>query len=35
MYPLEDVIDSNDYWKHVGLTTAFFVAVVGPRLLSP
>ena len=28
-------MDSNDYWTHVGLTTAFFVAVVGPRLFSP
>ncbi len=34
-YPPEDVMDSNDYWTHVGLTTAFFVAVVGPRLFSP
>ena len=28
-------MDSNDYWTHVGLATAFFVAVVGPRLFSP
>lgn len=28
-------MDSNDYWTHVGLTAAFFVAVVGPRLFSP
>ena len=28
-------MDSNDYWTHVGLVTAFFVAVVGPRLFSP
>jgi len=28
-------MDSNDYWTHVGLTTGFFVAVVGPRLFSP
>ena len=28
-------MDSNDYWSHVGLVTAFFVAVVGPRLFSP
>ena len=28
-------MDSNDYWTHVGLTTAFFIAVVGPRLFSP
>ena len=28
-------MDSNDYWTHVGLTTAFLVAVVGPRLFSP
>ena len=28
-------MNSNDYWTHVGLTTAFFVAVVAPRLLSP
>ena len=33
--PLEDVMDSNDYWTHVGLVTAFFLAVVGPRLFSP
>ena len=28
-------MESNDYWTHVGLVTAFFVAVVGPRLFSP
>ncbi|MDQ3980846.1 MAG: hypothetical protein M3314_15075 [Actinomycetota bacterium] len=28
-------MDSNDYWTHVGLATAFFLAVVGPRLFSP
>jgi len=28
-------MESNDYWTHVGLVTAFFVAVVGPRLASP
>ena len=28
-------MDSNDYWTHIGLATAFFVAVVGPRLFSP
>ena len=28
-------MESNDYWTHVGLTTAFFVLVVGPRLFSP
>jgi hypothetical protein len=28
-------MESNDYWTHVGLTTAFFVTVVGPRLFSP
>ena len=33
--PQEDVLDSNDYWTHVGLATAFLVAVVGPRLFSP
>jgi hypothetical protein len=27
-------MESNDYWTHVGLATAFFVAVVGPRLFS-
>jgi hypothetical protein len=28
-------MESNDYWTHVGLATAFFVTVVGPRLFSP
>ena len=28
-------MDPNDYWTHVGLATAFFVAVVAPRLFSP
>lgn len=28
-------MESNDYWTHVGLVTAFFAAVVGPRLFSP
>lgn len=28
-------MESNDYWTHVGLALAFFVAVVGPRLFSP
>ena len=28
-------MESNDYWTHIGLVTAFFVAVVGPRLFSP
>ena len=28
-------MDSNDYWTHVGLATAFFLTVVGPRLFSP
>ena len=28
-------MDSNDYWTHLGLATAFFVTVVGPRLFSP
>ena len=28
-------MESNDYWTHVGLAMAFFVAVVGPRLFSP
>jgi hypothetical protein len=31
----ERYMESNDYWTHVGLATAFFVAVVGPRLFSP
>lgn len=28
-------MESNDYWTHVGLATAFFVTVVAPRLFSP
>ena len=28
-------MESNDYWTHVGLALAFFVAVVAPRLFSP
>lgn len=28
-------MEANDFWTHVGLATAFFVAVVGPRLFSP
>ena len=28
-------MESNDYWTHVGLATAFFAVVVGPRLFSP
>jgi hypothetical protein len=28
-------MESNDYWTHVSLATAFFLAVVGPRLFAP
>jgi uncharacterized membrane protein YeaQ/YmgE (transglycosylase-associated protein family) len=28
-------MDSNDYWTHLGLVTAFFATVVAPRLFSP
>jgi hypothetical protein len=31
----ERCMESNDYWTHVSLATAFFIVVVGPRLFSP